>query len=245
MFAPSAQAILKAWENARQLTRAQRADLLLAAAMPHLSADQFATMSLGRRDALLLELRHALFGTRLSATSTCGRCGQVAQMEFDLSDILLAPSDEPAETEFSIGVGGYDCTFRLPRGADLDVIADSPDAAAASRLLLARCLKNATRDGQAVPIEEIDDHVRAAIGAEMAKADPQADIRLSLVCPNCSHGWSAPFDPMGYLWVELEAWAMRTFHEVHSLARKYGWRESDILAMSPARRQIYLEMSDG
>jgi hypothetical protein len=30
--------------------------------------------------------------------------------------------------------------------------------------------------------------------------------------------------------------------EVHILASAYGWREDDILAMSPARRRIYLEM---
>jgi hypothetical protein len=30
--------------------------------------------------------------------------------------------------------------------------------------------------------------------------------------------------------------------EVHTLAWAYGWREADILAMSPARRQFYIEL---
>jgi hypothetical protein len=30
--------------------------------------------------------------------------------------------------------------------------------------------------------------------------------------------------------------------EVHLLASAYGWRESDILAMTPWRRQLYLEL---
>jgi hypothetical protein len=30
--------------------------------------------------------------------------------------------------------------------------------------------------------------------------------------------------------------------EVHSLARAYGWTESEILALSPQRRSTYLEM---
>jgi hypothetical protein len=30
-------------------------------------------------------------------------------------------------------------------------------------------------------------------------------------------------------------------NEVHMLAWAYGWREADILAMSSARRQFYLE----
>ena len=39
-----------------------------------------------------------------------------------------------------------------------------------------------------------------------------------------------------------DAWALRTLAEVHRLASAYGWREQDILALSPARRQLYLGM---
>jgi len=30
--------------------------------------------------------------------------------------------------------------------------------------------------------------------------------------------------------------------DVHTLARAYGWRERDILTLSPTRRQFYLNM---
>jgi hypothetical protein len=30
--------------------------------------------------------------------------------------------------------------------------------------------------------------------------------------------------------------------DVHELASAYGWRESEILALSPQRRQAYLEL---
>jgi hypothetical protein len=30
---------------------------------------------------------------------------------------------------------------------------------------------------------------------------------------------------------------------VHQLAKYYGWAEADILAMSPVRRQIYLNIA--
>jgi hypothetical protein len=33
--------------------------------------------------------------------------------------------------------------------------------------------------------------------------------------------------------------------EVDALARAYGWREADILALSPARRAAYLELARG
>ena len=80
-----------------------------------------------------------------------------------------------------------------------------------------------------------------AIVAHMAQADPQADIQLSLVCPQCGHQWQAAFDIASFFWSEINAWANRMLREVHILASRYGWSETDILAMSPWRRQFYLE----
>ena len=39
----------------------------------------------------------------------------------------------------------------------------------------------------------------------------------------------------------MDARAQRLLMEVHLLARAYGWREADILGMSPARRNAYLQ----
>ena len=45
-----------------------------------------------------------------------------------------------------------------------------------------------------------------------------------------------------YLWHEVDAWALRLLRDVHRLARAYSWREADILALSPSRRQCYLDL---
>jgi hypothetical protein len=79
----------------------------------------------------------------------------------------------------------------------------------------------------------------------MEQADPQANIRLSLTCPACSHQWHGTFDIVTYFWNEINAWAQGVLRDVHMLAATYGWRESDILALSPWRRQFYLEMVTG
>ena len=76
----------------------------------------------------------------------------------------------------------------------------------------------------------------------MAQADPQADVQLALSCPACSHQWQSVFDIVSFFWSEMNAWAYRILREVHILASAYGWREADILAMSPYRRQLYLKM---
>ena len=75
----------------------------------------------------------------------------------------------------------------------------------------------------------------------MGEADPQADIRLALTCSECSLEWEATFDIVTFLWTEVDGWARRTLFEVHLLASAYGWRESDILALSAPRRRFYLE----
>lgn len=79
----------------------------------------------------------------------------------------------------------------------------------------------------------------------MAEAEPQADVQLALACPACGHRWLATFDVVSYFWSEVNAWAYRVLGEVHTLAFAYCWREEDILAMSPWRRRVYLEMVGG
>jgi hypothetical protein len=70
-------------------------------------------------------------------------------------------------------------------------------------------------------------------------------MQLALVCPTCGSGWAVAFDIVAFFWTELQAWAQRMLRDIHTLARAYGWREADILALSPLRRQVYLELSSG
>jgi hypothetical protein len=145
----------------------------------------------------------------------------------------------------SLSVGGYDVQFRLPNSQDLLAVAGSGDVAAARRLLLERCLVAARRGDEDKSGAELPAGVVEAINQRMAQADPQADVRLALACPSCGHQWQAPFDIASFFWSELNVWAERTLYQVHSLARAYGWREADILALSPWRRQYYLNLASG
>jgi hypothetical protein len=68
---------------------------------------------------------------------------------------------------------------------------------------------------------------------------------LSSACPHCGRAWSAFLDVASFVWREVETWAQRTLQEIHLLARAYGWREIDILTLTPTRRQAYLQMVYG
>ena len=108
--------------------------------------------------------------------------------------------------------------------------------------VLARCVLAAMHAGVAHDGARLPESVVAALVAAMAAADPLADIRLGLICPACGHAWQVLFDIVTFFWSEIDAWARRTLREVHALARAYGWREAEILALTARRRQHYLEI---
>ncbi len=76
----------------------------------------------------------------------------------------------------------------------------------------------------------------------MAEQDPLAVIQMSLTCSACAHNWPLTFDIISYLWIEIDRWARHTLREVAQMAYAFGWSESDILALSPHRRKLYLKM---
>jgi hypothetical protein len=56
--------------------------------------------------------------------------------------------------------------------------------------------------------------------------------------------WRAAYDIASSLWQDIEYRSQRVVADVHRLAAAYAWSEADILAMSAARRRLYLAMID-
>jgi len=132
--------------------------------------------------------------------------------------------------------------FRLPNCDDLAALEAGADAPAQKSALLRRCVAEVRLNGDVNATDQLPEVVVTALSVRMADLDPQGDIQLTLTCPHCGHSWASPLDIVSYLWSEIHAWAERTLRDVHALASAYGWRESDILALSPTRRQAYLDM---
>lgn len=240
MRALSAHELLDAWEKGLGRPPHER-PLPLLAAFRGEDAGELARLSVGRRDAALLELRESVFGPRLTSLAACPACGERIEMELEVCELRVAPQGEQP-TQLTLRSGDYDVLFRLPDTNDLAALAPCEDDAEAARALLSRCVLSARRGDEEVTAARLPSEVLDAIGERMGEADPQGDIRLALGCPSCGHAWQEAFDIGQFLWGELNAWAARTLGEVHRLAKAYGWREVDILSMSPARRRMYLEM---
>jgi hypothetical protein len=247
MRALSAPELLSIWEWGMAQPAAQRALALLAAASPDTPYDTLANLSIGQRDARLLTLREWAFGSQLVSVASCPDCDERLELNFGVSEIRVAAGSDPcADPEpLSLNVEGYEVRFRLPNSLDLAAVQNSQDLDATRRLLLERCLVAARHDGQAATADQLPAAVTTAIVARMEEADPQANVQLALSCPACGHAWQAAFDIVSFFWDEIDAWAYRTLRQVHRLASAYGWSQADILALSPWRRQFYLDLVNG
>ncbi len=236
----SASELLDVWERALTQQPVERALGLLGAACPEISPDALAHLSIGRRDAALLTLRAWTFGARMAGVISCARCGDRLDLALDLAGLPLS-SFGAAPPEVSLELAGYEIRFRPPNSADLAACAGL-DLAAIRAQLLARCVIEARSESRPVAADHLPEHCAQAIMERMAEADPQADIQVDISCPACNHRWRQTFDIVSFFWSEIDAWARRLLREVHSLALAYGWSESEILELSPRRRQFYLEM---
>jgi len=233
----TAEELLDAWERGLAEPPVQRALTLLVAACPETLPEALARESVGRRDGRLLTLREWTFGPRLVSLAACPGCGERLETAFEVADIRVPEAGDGAET-LSLSAAGCELTFRLPNSLDLATLRAGEDLEAARRRLLGRCLLGE----QAAAVEELPAEALQAVADRMAEADPQGDVQLALQCPACGHAWRAAFDIVSYLWTEVDAWARVLLHEIHVLASAYGWREPDILALSPWRRRSYLEL---
>jgi hypothetical protein len=240
MRALSVPELLGVWESGLAQGPVDRALMLLAAACPDTPWDALATLSIGRRDASLLTLREWTFGPSMSSVVVCPQCGQKVELSFDVSDVRV--ENAVGTPEIAVAVAGYELQIRLPNSTDLSAIAREPGADRQRRLLFERCLIVARRNGQPTSPRELPAETIDAVAERLAEADPQADVRIAVSCPFCGKGWQAAFDIVSFLWSEIEAWAGGVLRDVHILASAYGWCERDILALSAARRQFYLEM---
>jgi predicted RNA-binding Zn-ribbon protein involved in translation (DUF1610 family) len=182
----------------------------------------------------LLQLRTAMFGASMGGSSECPQCGE--RVEFSLDIRTLADPGESAEPAREIEVSGTSIRFRLLTSRDLAEAVTAPDHFSGVRRLIGRCVIEPR-----LP-KEVSDKVVEALSQAMAKADPQAEIIISLGCPNCGKHWELLFDIAHFFWNEIAAQAQRLVYEIDALARAYGWTEREILALPAQRRRTYMEV---
>ena len=219
------------WERGIGLDRWARDDALL------LGGGASARQPLARAMPRMLALRGRLFDRALPLRSNCPACCASSAFEIDsvaLSDELNAL--KPPARDAVVDCAGLPVALRAPTADDLRAIAVLTDLQNAGRALLSRCASGVD------VIDRLDEHMLAELDACLERLDPAAIVSFTVDCPACRHQWSASLDVGEVLWAEVQQAAERALLEVDALAHAYGWTESEVLRLSPARRAAYLQL---
>jgi hypothetical protein len=219
------------WEIGRSMHPLDQAVLTVQAAYPEV--ESVADWPIGRRNRALARLREAAFAAPYRGWTACQQCGEKLEFELD-ARALVNDGAESAVNNVEVQV--RDERYRLPTSRDLAAVSKDGDASSAIQRLLERCHHGAAADRSAWSEAEIEE-----IGALMAAADPLAEIRMSFKCPTCAAAFEESIDLPAFLWAEMAARAKRMLTEVHLLASAYGWSQSEILGLSAARREFFVD----
>jgi hypothetical protein len=234
----NAEALLALWEYGLAQPESRRADALLQEIAP-------SALTLGQRNARLLELHARVFGSTLQLSSHCPSCGTA--LEFGADCDALASRIPAADQPFThtLEAHGHVVEFRLPGSADIDAVGSEDDPARFAHALLARCVIACSREGVPVPVVEQPQAVSEAVSRQMEALDPGAIVSFAVECPDCAARWDACVDLPRLVWQKVQAAAERLLLDVDVLARAYGWTEHDVLSLRPWRRAAYLQLVNG
>lgn len=203
-------------------------------------------LTVGDREAVLLHLRRITLGDRLSCVLSCPACGEKLDLDVQASELLLPPYPHRGRWHrASVEDGGevYHVRFRLPTGADQEAVASlaARDVEAAVIAVLERCVAETT-DAGGRATEELPPAVRRRLPGLMAELDPQAELMLEPLCPECQAPFTVPLDTARFLEQEMRLAGDALFREVHLLALHYHWGEAEIFGMTRRRRRRYLDL---
>jgi hypothetical protein len=221
---PDDAAVLDVWERSSALERPWR-ELALLELSGDGPVEAAARLPLGERDRRLLALRTSLFGRWIACETRCGACDERLEMELD-GEGLAAPSAASSLDRHTPDGG---TAIRPPDSTDIAAALGADDPAA---VILERCMDP--------PPASMSRELRQAATQRMTDLDPAAELWLEATCPACGSASTVPLDPAAIVVEEVDRHARRILREVDQLARAYGWRESDVLALGPARRRAYL-----
>ena len=239
----SARELLELWERASAQPPGLAAVTVLSAATGE-TAQAVARLPIGERDARLMALHRELRGRSVEGVAECPSCREKVETAFDL-DALLAELRRDDAPELTCSAGRDRATLRLPTTEDLIAVESLPSRDEMRDALLRRCIVAAWRGKRTLDPKDASPALLDAAEAAMERADPAADVRLALTCPACGQQWTVALDIVSFLWSEITALTQRLVQDIDVIARAYGWSEADILALTPARRELYVRQVVG
>jgi hypothetical protein len=177
----------------------------------------------------LVALTEACGALSLAARCTAGDCGERYEFDLSLQAVLAAEADDAPVTA-QLGPQ-RSATLRRPTGEDLRAwrAARPASSEAAMRMMLESLLIAG----------EARSEDAAALSAALAREDPLVSFAVSCACPACGAPSEVGVDLEGLALARLAARQRMLLEDVHALASRYGWTESEVLSIAPSRRARY------
>ncbi|MFZ3493223.1 hypothetical protein ACODT5_08325 [Streptomyces sp. 5.8] len=229
--------LLAAWEHAVSVPAAARGAVLVCHGGFAGDLESVLGLSVGEVGVLAGRLYAEEFSETVEALLPCAGCGEVLDVRLPLAALsAVAP--------------GRDCRVLTPDGGELTVRAlTTRDLLAAGRAaepaaeLLSRCVS----DAEGVPVDPaaLMPEVAAEVDAAAERLAGAAAAVVRTGCPDCGAEALVPVDIGALLWERVASVASALISEVAALAAAFGWREADVLGLSPVRRGMYLQLARG
>jgi hypothetical protein len=221
------------------------------------SEDVARNLLVADRQYLLLKLRALTFGDRVQATIVCPWtiCGAKIDCDFSITDIPVEASAQkgpiyrmelspPAALAVAPGEVYQEITFRLPNGADQEVIAPivADQESRALTMLLRRCIQSIgpLQDPGDALISALSPLACTEIESQMEAVAPKVELTMGGICLECGHEFDQPFAFQTFFFNELRIRRDLLYREVHYLAYHYHWSEREIMEMPRHKRRKYI-----
>src|SRR4051794_11922329 len=143
--------VLQVWEEWFNHSLLEKNLGLLAVACSVDDLHQLSHLSIGDRDARLLQLREWMFGNILRNKVNCPNCAEVIEWETDTRDLHLQSfSPDLSVREHVLEKDGYSIQFRLPASVDISKIDQSEQQEEAYKKVLSDCILKINKDGKEI-----------------------------------------------------------------------------------------------
>ena len=198
-------------------------------------------LTVSRRLEYLLRVAMAGRPSGLSLVVQCPgeSCGQLLEISLALDDLLALQHQAERRELLEWRDGAMALQLRRPTGGDQRTWRSTvfENSAAAQSEIVRSLLVEETKT-----TEEPDSAWIQALDAELAAFDPLVAFSVRIACAECGRENEFP--------VELEELALRELgkiqeqllRDVHRLAARYHWSESEVFAVTPERRERYLRL---
>ncbi len=202
------------------------------------SVSRVRNLSVADRQFLMGQLAAHIDDQPVWLTAECGQCHELFDISIRFAELPVKPAGEDfPETTVATEHGKF--RVRVPTGADQEAIATIDDETEALHILLQRLLST-LEPAQVIDVRQLSRSDLAVIEARVEAMAPEIANHLQTHCPACETGNQVPISS----YATLQRPVGDLYAEIHRLAQTYHWSESDILGLTRARRQIYLQLID-